>query len=361
MLFNKLTELGFDVKIYTSTPKFKFKDEHIKSAVVFIPMFFQIIKKISSMNLWPWMKYFDQYLFDKITSIIMRDADIVYGFAFCSLSCGKKIKKKGGIYLLDRACPHVEFQNNILVEESKKSGLYFHKSGKFTLKRGVDEYRCADKIVTPSSYTKKSFLDKGFDDPKICIAPLIGKNKVSKFSKTKINKLDSVTFAFVGENLLRKGFMYVLEGWKMLGNNHNHKLIIRSNNSNIYSNKLIADLLNQKGVLIKDYYKDINDFYNEVDILCLPSIDEGFGMVVLEAMSNGIPAIISTNVGSSDLVSDKRDGLIISPKSSDEVYKAMNFFIENKEEIYNYGKQAYDSVQDVLESDKYKQALSKII
>lgn len=361
MLSNKLDNLGHDVRVYSSTPKFKFKDNFIKNKITYVPMFFQAIKKLFGFNLKPWMKYFDQYMFDKITSLIMRDADIVYGFAFCSLACGKRIKKIGGDFYLDRACPHINFQNSILQNESEKTGIPFIASDMKTILRGIEEYDLADKIITPSTYSKKSFLDERFNEKKIFIAPLIGKNRASDFKKRILNNKDSITFAFVGENILRKGLIYVLEAWKLLDNNHNNKLIIRSNNNNIYTNKLIMNLLNQKGIEIKEYYDDINDFYKEVDVLCLPSIDEGFGMVVLEAMSNGIPAIISKNVGASDLLKDKEDGIIIDDQSSMAVLDAMKFFINNKEEIYNYGYRAYNNVQAILRNDLYKDALKKII
>ena len=361
MLFDKLDNLGHDVRVYSSTPKFKFKDNFIKNKITYVPMFFQAIKKLFGFNLKPWMKYFDQYMFDKIISLIMRDADIVYGFAFCSLACGKRIKKIGGDFYLDRACPHINFQNSILQNESEKTGIPFIASDMKTILRGIEEYELADKIITPSTYSKKSFLDERFNEKKIFIAPLIGKNRASDFKKRILNNKDSITFAFVGENILRKGLIYVLEAWKLLDNNHNNKLIIRSNNNNIYTNKLIMNLLNQKGIEIKEYYDDINDFYKEVDVLCLPSIDEGFGMVVLEAMSNGIPAIISKNVGASDLLKDKEDGIIIDDQSSMAVLDAMKFFINNKEEIYNYGYRAYNNVQAILRNDLYKDALKKII
>ena len=84
-------------------------------------------------------------------------------------------------------------------------------------------------------------------------------------------------------------------------------------------------------------------------------------MVVLEAMSNGIPTIISKNVGASDLLKDKEDGIIIDDQSSMAVLDAMKFFINNKEEIYNYGYRAYNNVQAILRNDLYKDALKKII
>ena len=127
------------------------------------------------------------------------------------------------------------------------------------------------------------------------------------------------------------------------------------------NNSKIKNLLDQKGIIIKEYYKDINDFYSEADILCLPSIDEGFGMVVLEAMSNGVPSIISKNVGASDLISNKENGIIVNTGNTDDIYQAMNYFINNKAEIYRYGVQAYNDVQKIMKEDFYKESLRKII
>ena len=360
MLYTKLANLGHDLKIYTSTPKFKFKNNKLKKNIVFIPMFFQIIKKLSGYNLRPWMKNFDNFIFDKITSLIMRRADILYGFAGCSLISGSKIKRNGGKYFLDRACPHIEYQNNILMKESKKCDVRFFPANSKTLKRCILEYFAADKIITPSSYTQNTFLNRGFDKRKVCIAPLIGKNEVRNLGINKIDQSEQITFAFIGENLLRKGLLYLLEAWKKFDKN-DHKLIIRSNSSDIHHNPKIKNLINQKGITIKDYYKDINDFYDEADVLCLPSIDEGFGMVVLEAMSNGVPAIVSKNVGASDLISDKKNGIIINTADSDEIYQAINYLINNKAEIYRYGVQAYNDVRNILEQDLYKESLRKIL
>lgn len=360
MLYSKLTNLGHDVKVYTSTPKFKFNNDELQKNIVFIPMFFQIIKKLSGYNLKSWMKQFDNFLFDKITSLIMRRADILYGFAGCSLICGKKIKKNGGKYYLDRACPHIEYQNDILIKESNKCDIKFFSANSKTFKRCISEYSEADKIITPSSYTQNTFINKGFDKGKVCIVPLIGKNEIHNIKIKEIDEADHVTFAFIGENLLRKGLIYLLEAWKKLDES-DHKLIIRSNSLDLHNNLKIKNLLDQKGIIIKEYYKDINDFYSEADILCLPSIDEGFGMVVLEAMSNGVPSIISKNVGASDLISDKENGMIVNTGNTDEIYEAMNYFINNKAEIYRYGVQAYNDVQKILKEDIYKESLRKII
>ena len=81
ILASNLIMLGHDVKIYTSTPKFKFKDKSLSDKVVFVPMMFQIFRKLINRPIWSGFKYFDSVVFDWVVSKIMRDCEVVYGFA----------------------------------------------------------------------------------------------------------------------------------------------------------------------------------------------------------------------------------------------------------------------------------------
>ena len=81
ILATNLIMLGHDIKIYIQTPKFKFKDKNLIDKVVFIPMIFQILRKLLNKPIWSGFKYFDSVIFDWVVSKIMRDCDVVYGFA----------------------------------------------------------------------------------------------------------------------------------------------------------------------------------------------------------------------------------------------------------------------------------------
>jgi glycosyltransferase involved in cell wall biosynthesis len=61
------------------------------------------------------------------------------------------------------------------------------------------------------------------------------------------------------------------------------------------------------------YVPDINDFYQRCDVFVLPSVDDGFGMALFEAMANGVPCIATTHCGSSELLTPGRDGIVVPP------------------------------------------------
>ena len=58
------------------------------------------------------------------------------------------------------------------------------------------------------------------------------------------------------------------------------------------------------------YFKNIEDFYLQCDLFCLPSVDDGFGLAVLEAMASGIPVITTENVGASEMVENNINGFV---------------------------------------------------
>ena len=56
--------------------------------------------------------------------------------------------------------------------------------------------------------------------------------------------------------------------------------------------------------------------YRKSDVFVLPSVHESFGLVVLEAMSVGLPVVVSSNVGAKDCVEQEKNGFIFKSGSA---------------------------------------------
>jgi len=75
-------------------------------------------------------------------------------------------------------------------------------------------------------------------------------------------------------------------------------------------------------------FTDVIPFYKRMDIFVLPSLYEGFGIVILEAMAMGIP-IIATNVdGIKEVVINGESGILVPPKNPEALANAVNYLIE---------------------------------
>ena len=80
------------------------------------------------------------------------------------------------------------------------------------------------------------------------------------------------------------------------------------------------------------------------DIFSLPSWNEGFGVVYLEAMAQGKPVIGCKGEGIEDFVEDGKTGLLVKPKDVDSLVKALDFLLSHPTEAQEMGKRARDLV-----------------
>ena len=72
-------------------------------------------------------------------------------------------------------------------------------------------------------------------------------------------------------------------------------------------------------------HSQVLDVMMESDVLVLPSLGEGFGLVVTEALACGLPVIVTPNVGASDLVRDGQEGFVVPVCSADADCRAVAY------------------------------------
>jgi len=69
--------------------------------------------------------------------------------------------------------------------------------------------------------------------------------------------------------------------------------------------------------------------YVGADVFCLPTVQEGFGLVFAEAMAAGLPVVACRAAAVPEVVEDRRTGLLVNPRSPDELAMAMETLLTN--------------------------------
>ena len=191
LLYEALKNLGHDVRIYASSPP-QFFPEIPFGRITFIPKLSQLVQKGLGVKSPRWLTYLSSVIFDYLVSIVMRDADLIWGFNGDSYLSGSALKRRGGKYIVDRACPHVKTQVELLSLESKKNNYPYEPLPRGLIKRFTLEYEIADAIVVPSNYSARSFYLRGFDGDKILKAPLDANARETDSSGVRLKELDGV-------------------------------------------------------------------------------------------------------------------------------------------------------------------------
>jgi glycosyltransferase involved in cell wall biosynthesis len=330
LLANAIVKHGARVRIYSSAPRRYFRRLDASVRITLVPSLLQTAMHFARVPTSPNVFHADSWLYDHSVAAVIRagpsSEDLFIGWATASLATARAAKRRGARFILDRACPHVDFQQQIVSEESARLGIPYSPQPAWFRDRQLGEYAEADRILTPSEYTRATFPEalRG----KIIKAPLFGRCAFP--SQAHPERHPEFTVGVVGGDPVRKGYLYLFEAWERLAL-PNARLLIRSD-AELERYPALAQRLARIGnVEIVRYVPDINDFYQRCDVFVLPSVDDGFGMALFEAMANQIACIATSHCGSSELLTPGRDGIVIPPRSADLLAEALLSLYQQEE------------------------------
>jgi len=98
---------------------------------------------------------------------------------------------------------------------------------------------------------------------------------------------------------------------------------------------------------------DTNPFYSIMDLFCLPSAHEGFGLVAAEAMLHKLPVIATRVGGLQDIVIDQETGFLVPPYAPGQIAKKLKILIDNPELRKSMGGKGYKRAMSNYTADRY--------
>ena len=98
----------------------------------------------------------------------------------------------------------------------------------------------------------------------------------------------------------------------------------------------------------------------EHDVLVFPSLFEGFGLVITEAMSQGTPVITTDRTAGPDLITHGENGWLIKAGSTEDLQQAIEALIGKPDVIAANGRAAMETAKK-RPWEKYGQELSDAI
>jgi glycosyltransferase involved in cell wall biosynthesis len=210
------------------------------------------------------------------------------------------------------------------------------------LERLIGESQLADACVVASTFTKETLMLNDIPESKITVIPY-GVD-ANKFPQKETYNLANGTLniVFVGQMIQRKGLYYLLEAVKKL-NSPNINLTIIGRGSidhNLLNN--YSSITNIK-VKINLNHSDLVKEFHSNDVLIFPSLVEGFGQVILEAMSSGLPVICTPNTAGRDLFFTGDEGIIVPIRSIDALAEKIEWCLLNKETLADMGRAAAET------------------
>lgn len=200
----------------------------------------------------------------------------------------------------------------------------------------------ANLVLVASNFTKESLVSTGVHPDKIKVISYgVNLNQFKYVERTP--STSQMNILFLGSLNQRKGIIYLLESLNSLKSTQIHLSIV---GRGIFDKTIL------------DNYQDVNlSIYENVshsqlckiiensDVFVLPSIIEGFGQVILEAMSSGLVIICTKFSAGPDIIEDGIDGFVIDPRNIDEISKRIMDLYHNPDKRILMGNLANQKVR----------------
>ena len=239
--------------------------------------------------------------------------------------------------------------------------------------RTIDRYvmkifvRKVDKFLMNSEYAKREGVEFGVPPEKMEVVgvpvELINDGRSNRAIKKRDGKDERITLLYVGMGIPRKGLFYLVEAMSRFANARLYLDVVGDTNDDPAYFASVINLIKEKKlekqVAFHGHVSDkekIRDFYSRADIFVFPTLHEGFGIPVLEAMAFGLPIIASDVAAVPELIKDGDNGILIPPANSEELAKALKSLAESAPLRKKYGTNA----SRVFEK-KYRQFLPENI
>jgi glycosyltransferase involved in cell wall biosynthesis len=246
--------------------------------------------------------------------------DVVVGLSNAALKTGRLVQSRGGKYVCDRGSSHVRYQAEILDEEHRRWGVPPLLLDERAMRRQEAEYAAADAITIPSEFARRSFVEMGVPAGKIHRVPY--GVQLTRFQPGRSPSPDTFDVLFAGTVCLRKGVPYLLQAFRML--KHPRKRLRLAGSVAPDALAVLQRLgLGDIEVLGSLPQQKLAECMSGSHVLVLPSIEDGFGLVLSQAMACGCPVISSVNTGGEDLFQDGVQGFLVPIRSPEAIHERL--------------------------------------
>ena len=237
------------------------------------------------------------------------------------LRSGRKFQRAGKPVILECGSTHTDHQHQVVMDENARNGLKVPLFPNSYRDRVRQEFSDADYINLPTRFVAKTFMDRGIPESKIKINPY--GTDTSRFQPRADDDFDRPFRVMCPSGVnLRKGARVLAEAWRKLswsdaelhwigGIGPDAQHLFQPMPRNIVWHGWMQQ-------------EQLASLYASCDVLVLPSFEEGFARVMVEAAASGLALIATPEAGVEDFFTPSApEGWLIPSNSVDALCAAL--------------------------------------
>jgi len=335
-LARELYANGALAAIFTGYPRFKLQEERLPRDLihcfywVHAPYMGLPRRSLLGRRFNRWWEYVDKITLDRYVSIRMPTCDVFVGLSGSALLSGRTARSRGAKYVCDRGSSHIRVQDRLLREEHEIWGEPYFGIDPRTIEAEEAEYEEADLVTVPSTFSVESFIGTRVPAAKMRVLPY--GVSIERFRQVTEPVDDEFNILFVGGMSLRKGIPYLLEAYLRLRHPGKSLTFAGTPDTRLIHLMKRRSLFPSDAILLGHVPQDrLIGLISRSHVLVLPSIEDGYGMVMAQALACGCPVIATDHTGAVDLFENGKEGFIVPFRNAERIAECLQRLADTPE------------------------------
>ena len=288
----------------------------------------------------------DKRVSSKLKKLKENGVNAIYAYEDGALLSFREAKKLGINCFYDLPIGYWRSAQKLLINEYERwpewtGTMAGFKDSAQKLNRKDEELTLADRIFVASTFTANSLKDF---DGKLAPIEIIPYGFPPVFNERQYSPIKGrpLKLLFVGSLSQRKGIADLFKAVENIGKYVELTVVGLKPNDNC---KPLNEALVKHKWIPSLPHKEILMLMREQDVLVFPSLFEGFGMVITEAMSQGTPVITTDRTAGPDLINNFENGWLINAGSTESLQEMIENILNNPLSVEKNGRLAMETAR----------------
>lgn len=259
----------------------------------------------------------------------------------------------------------------VIIKITGSKYIGFNDSSLFSKFLGLKRFRQQNAnhitgYISISKEISRKLIESGIESEKIHLIPngvnterfqpIEGIKK--KELREKLGLANKKTCIFTGSFDDNKNPYLIAKAFQSLSDRNNIQLLlIGPDRDGGIQRNLIKELISNKrlkNIIVRDFISNIDEYYQASDLFVLPSKHEGLSNSMLEALSCGLPAVVTRISGAEDLIDESINGTFVE-HSSESLAEVISEYFSDKDKLVAHSAGARKTILESYSSEKILQ------
>lgn len=294
-------------------------------------------------------------LLDFMAQRKLRDCNVLNGWSGMCLRTFEQGRRRGAVNVLQTGSAHATEQKRLIEAELATYGLRQRATPDRVLDRQLREYALADYFVVPSSFVRRTFAAMGVNLRRIKVIP---EGVDCSSLRPQLKRDGAFRVLYMGHLSFRKGVAHLLAAAELLKDS-GIEFVLRGAIEPGFDRVLsrYEGLFRRVGRVPSS---ELSDFISQASVVVVPSIEDGWCAVTVEAMACAVPVIVSGNAGSADAVRCGMDGFVVPAGDAKAIVDRLRWLQSHPAERARMGCMARERARE-FNWDTYRRKISAFL